>query len=592
MSNYDYLIVGAGLYGSTFARLATDSGKKCLVIDKRNHVAGNIYTESVDGINVHVYGAHIFHTSNREVWDFAGKFCEFNRYTNSPIANYKGEIFSMPFNMYTFNKMWGVVTPEEAAAKIEEQRRAAGITEPQNLEEQAISLVGTDIYEKLIKGYTEKQWGRPCNELPAFIIKRLPVRLTFDNNYFNALYQGIPVKGYTKLVENMLDGIEVKLGANYLEDKDALNAAYDKVIYTGPVDAYFDYTFGPLKYRSVRFENEVLDIPNFQGNAVINYGDKTTEKTDVLNVDDYFLRTITEIKLKARNTRFDDVDVDPENIPASYSYIFGYASKYFPKTAVDVQLTVESSSNEGVVAVEKGMFKIVGEGTAELTFSYFQKIDGIYEKAYKYATVTITAMKVESISFGNYETNMYQQYGLSTSLTYDWPINISPYKASAEITAVSSNEDVLKVSIVKDREIRITPVGEGTATITITSVNNPNATASKEFYVLNPELDITKYLCSHTFEHPSPYGYTFTMKFNADGTGTRHRVTTSTGDTRDDTFKYTVEGNKVKFSNFSSASLDDNSYVRGTVVKYLDRAGKPMGIYCETNAKGQPFYEI
>lgn len=268
---YDYLIVGAGLYGATIARKALNAGKKVLVLDKRAHVAGNVYTEKVEGINVHKYGAHIFHTNDSEVWEFVQQFATFNRFTNSPVANYKGELYSLPFNMYTFNKMWGVVTPEEAAAKIEEQRKAAGITEPQNLEEQAISLVGTDIYEKLIKGYTEKQWGRPCNELPSFIIKRLPVRFTFDNNYFNALYQGIPVGGYTKMVENMLKGADVSLRVDYLADKSAWDAKASKVIYTGPIDAYFDYKYGPLEYRSVRFENELLDIPNFQGNAAVNY---------------------------------------------------------------------------------------------------------------------------------------------------------------------------------------------------------------------------------------------------------------------------------------------------------------------------------
>ena len=268
---YDYLIVGAGLYGATIARKAMDAGKTVLVIDKREHIAGNVYTEKVEGINVHKYGAHIFHTNDKEVWEFVQQFATFNRFTNSPVANYKGELYSLPFNMYTFNRMWDVLTPEEAAAKIEEQRKAAGITEPKNLEEQAISLVGTDIYEKLIKGYTEKQWGRPCNELPAFIIKRLPVRLTFDNNYFNALYQGIPVGGYTKMVENMLKGADVSLGVDYLADKSAWDAKASKIIYTGPIDAYFDYKFGPLEYRSVRFENELLDIPNFQGNAAVNY---------------------------------------------------------------------------------------------------------------------------------------------------------------------------------------------------------------------------------------------------------------------------------------------------------------------------------
>ena len=282
MSAYDYLIVGAGLYGAVCAHEARKAGKKVLVIDKRPNIAGNVYTEEIEGINVHVYGAHIFHTNNKVVWDYVNQFAEFNRFTNSPVANYKGELYSLPFNMYTFNKMWGVVTPEEAAAKIEEQKREAGITEPKNLEEQAISLVGTDIYEKLVKGYTEKQWGRPCRDLPAFIIKRLPVRLTFDNNYFNALYQGIPMGGYTKMVENMLEGIEVRLNVDYLESKAELDALADKVIYTGPIDAYFDYKLGNLEYRSVRFETEVLDKPNFQGNAAVNYTDRETPWTRII----------------------------------------------------------------------------------------------------------------------------------------------------------------------------------------------------------------------------------------------------------------------------------------------------------------------
>ncbi len=281
---YDYLIVGAGLYGAVFAREAKRAGKTALVVDKRDHIAGNVYTEQVEGIHVHIYGAHIFHTNDKEVWDYVQEFATFNRFTNSPVANYHGELYSLPFNMYTFNKMWGVVTPEEAATKIEEQRKAAGITDPQNLEEQAISLVGTDIYEKLIKGYTQKQWGRECKDLPAFIIKRLPVRLTFDNNYFNALYQGIPVGGYTGMVENMLDGTEVRLGVDYLDpaNKAELDALADKVIYTGPIDAYFDYKLGNLEYRSVRFENETLDIPNFQGNAAVNYTDAETPWTRII----------------------------------------------------------------------------------------------------------------------------------------------------------------------------------------------------------------------------------------------------------------------------------------------------------------------
>ena len=256
---YDYLVVGAGLYGAIFAHEAKAKGKTVLVVDKRPNIAGNIYTKNIEGINVHVYGAHIFHTNNTKVWKYITQFAEFNRFTNSPVANYKGELFSMPFNMYTFNKMWGVVTPEEAAAKINEQRKEITHT-PQNLEEQAISLVGRDIFEKLVKGYTEKQWGRDCKELPTFIIKRLPVRLTFDNNYFDALYQGIPIGGYTKLVENLLDGIEVCLNIDYLEQKEKLNNIAEKVVYTGPIDAYFEYKLGTLEYRSVRFETELMEI--------------------------------------------------------------------------------------------------------------------------------------------------------------------------------------------------------------------------------------------------------------------------------------------------------------------------------------------
>ncbi len=279
---YDYLIVGAGLYGAVFAQKAREAGKSVLVIDRRPHIAGNVYTEKTAGVNVHKYGAHIFHTNNREVWDYVTSFAEFNRFTNSPVANYHGELYSLPFNMYTFNRMWGVTTPEEAAAKIEEQRRAAGITEPRNLEEQAISLVGTDIYEKLVKGYTEKQWGRDCKDLPAFIIKRLPVRFTFDNNYFDAKYQGIPIGGYTKLVERILEGIEVRLNTDYLEDKEGFNAMADCVVYTGPIDAYFGYRLGYLEYRSVRFENEILDMENFQGNAAVNYTDRETPWTRII----------------------------------------------------------------------------------------------------------------------------------------------------------------------------------------------------------------------------------------------------------------------------------------------------------------------
>lgn len=282
---YDYLVVGSGLYGAIFAHEAKAHGKSVLVVDKRPNIAGNIYTENIEGINVHKYGAHIFHTNNKKVWNYITQFAEFNRFTNSPVANYKGELYSLPFNMYTFNKMWGVVTPEEAAAKIEEQRKE--ITgEPKNLEEWAISLVGRDIYEKLIKGYTEKQWGRDCKDLPAFIIKRLPVRLTFDNNYFNALYQGIPIGGYTKMIANLLDGIEVRLNTDYLENKVELDALADKVVYTGRQGClhrpHRRYRLGTLEYRSVRFENEILDKPSFQGNAAVNYTDRETPWTRII----------------------------------------------------------------------------------------------------------------------------------------------------------------------------------------------------------------------------------------------------------------------------------------------------------------------
>ena len=295
MAKYDYLVVGAGLYGAVFAHEARKAGKSVRVIDRRPNIAGNVYTEDVEGIHVHKYGAHIFHTNDTEVWNYVQQFATFNRFTNSPVANYHGELYSLPFNMYTFNRMWGVVTPEEAAAKINEQKRdyiaqkqaerglaADAPFEPQNLEEQAISLIGVDIYEKLIKGYTEKQWGRPCTELPSFIIKRLPVRLTFDNNYFNALYQGIPVGGYTQMVANMLDGIEVELGVDYLAEKAKYDALAEKVVYTGAIDAYFGYQLGTLEYRSVRFETELLDQPNFQGNAAVNYTDRETPWTRII----------------------------------------------------------------------------------------------------------------------------------------------------------------------------------------------------------------------------------------------------------------------------------------------------------------------
>ena len=279
---YDYLVVGSGLYGAVFAKEAADRGKKVLVIDKRPNVAGNIYTETVEGIHVHKYGAHIFHTNDTKVWKYITRFAEFNRFTNSPVANYHGELYSLPFNMYTFNKMWGVVTPEEAAAKIEEQRQAAGITEPKNLEEQAISLVGKDIFEKLVKGYTEKQWGRDCKELPAFIIKRLPVRYTYDNNYFNDLYQGIPIGGYNVIIDKLFEGCDVETGVDYLENREKYDALGDCIVYTGTIDSYYGYQYGKLEYRSLRFESQVLDTDNYQGVAVVNYTDRETPYTRVI----------------------------------------------------------------------------------------------------------------------------------------------------------------------------------------------------------------------------------------------------------------------------------------------------------------------
>ena len=278
---YDYLIVGAGLYGSVCARQLTDAGKSVLVVEKRNHIAGNVYTEKIKGIDVHVYGAHIFHTNNDQVWNYVQRFASFNRFTNSPVANHHGELFSLPFNMYTFNKIWGVVTPAQAETIIREQRKEI-VKEPENLEEQAISLVGRDVYEKLVKGYTEKQWGRDCTELPAFIIQRLPVRLTFDNNYFNALYQGIPICGYTNMVANMLSGIDVRLRTDYLSYRDELDSLAKCVIFTGPIDAFFRYSLGHLSYRSIRFETEVLDSSNYQGNAVVNYTDRETPWTRII----------------------------------------------------------------------------------------------------------------------------------------------------------------------------------------------------------------------------------------------------------------------------------------------------------------------
>lgn len=282
MKNYDYLIVGSGLFGSIFAYEANKKGKKCLVIDKRPHIAGNIYTENIEGINAHKYGAHIFHTSNKEVWEYINQFTEFNRYTNSPVARYKEELYNMPFNMNTFNKLWGVVTPKEAGAKIEEEKKEAGIVEPKNLEEQAISLVGKTIYEKLVKGYTEKQWGQKATELPSFIIKRLPVRFIYDNNYFNDIYQGIPIGGYTQIIEKMLEGIEVKLNCDFFENREELENIADKIIFTGPIDQYYNYIYGELEYRSLRFETEILEEQNYQGNAVVNYTEYEVPYTRII----------------------------------------------------------------------------------------------------------------------------------------------------------------------------------------------------------------------------------------------------------------------------------------------------------------------
>ena len=289
MKQYDYLIVGSGLFGATFAYFAKSQGKKCLVIDKRSHLGGNVYCENIEGINVHKYGAHIFHTSNKEVWDFVNSIVEFNRYTNSPVANYKGRLYNLPFNMNTFYQMWGVVTPEEAQAKIDEQRveamarmQADGVSEPRNLEEQAQMLIGKDIYERLIKGYTEKQWGRKCADLPAFIIKRLPVRLVFDNNYFNDKYQGIPIGGYNKLIDGLLYGIETKTGADFFNDRTYWESLADKIVFTGKIDEFYGYCFGKLNYRTVRFEQETLDTPNYQGNAVVNYTERNVPYTRII----------------------------------------------------------------------------------------------------------------------------------------------------------------------------------------------------------------------------------------------------------------------------------------------------------------------
>ena len=282
MSKYDYLIVGSGLFGSVFAHEMNKKGKKCLVIDKNSHIGGNVYTENIEGINVHKYGAHIFHTDNKEIWEYVNQFAEFNRYTNSPVANYKGEIYNMPFNMNTFNKLWGVFTPKEAKAKIEEELKSTNIDEPKNLEEQGIKLVGKTIYEKLVKGYTEKQWGKRATELPAFIIKRLPVRFIYDNNYFNDRYQGIPIGGYTKIIEKMLEGIEVKLNCDFFENRKELEDMADKIVFTGEIDKYYNYSLGELEYRSLRFETEVLDEENYQGNAVVNYTDYETPYTRII----------------------------------------------------------------------------------------------------------------------------------------------------------------------------------------------------------------------------------------------------------------------------------------------------------------------
>ena len=289
MEHYDYLIVGAGLFGCVFAYRAKQAGKKCLVIDKRNHLGGNLYCEQVEGINVHKYGAHIFHTSSKQVWDFVNSIVEFNRYTNSPVANYKGTLYNLPFNMNTFYQMWGVTTPEAAQQKIEEQRQAVvqqmkaeGKSEPQNLEEQALMLVGNDIYERLIKGYTEKQWGRKCTELPAFIIKRLPVRLVFDNNYFNDKYQGIPIGGYNKLTEGLLAGVETKTSADFFENREYWESIADKIVFTGSIDQFFDYCYGKLEYRTVSFEQETIDTPNYQGNAVVNYTEAEVPYTRII----------------------------------------------------------------------------------------------------------------------------------------------------------------------------------------------------------------------------------------------------------------------------------------------------------------------
>ena len=317
MKKYDYLIVGSGLFGAVFANEMTKSGKKCLVIDKRDHIGGNIYTKEVEGINVHMYGAHIFHTSDKKIWDYVNQFAEFNRYTNSPVARYKDELYNMPFNMNTFSKMWGVVTPKEAKEKIEAQIKEANIKEPKNLEEQALSLVGRDIYEKLVKGYTEKQWGRKANELPSFIIKRLPVRFTYDNNYFNDKYQGIPNGGYTTIIEKMLDGVDVRLNTDFFADRQEFSEIADKILFTGMIDEYFDHCYGYLEYRSLRFETETLDEENYQGNAVVNYTEYEIPYTRIIEHKHFEFMCQDESKRVPKTviTREDPADWKPGDEP-------------------------------------------------------------------------------------------------------------------------------------------------------------------------------------------------------------------------------------------------------------------------------------
>ena len=369
MKKYDYLIVGAGLFGAVCAWRIRQAGKTCMVIDRRNHKGGNVYCEDVEGIPVHTYGAHIFHTSNKKVWDFVNSFVEFNRYTNSPIANYRGEIYNLPFNMNTFNQMWGVVTPQEAQAKIEEQRAEAakqiGAREPQNLEEQALLLVGRDIYEKLIKGYTEKQWGRKCTELPAFIIRRLPVRMVYDNNYFNDLYQGIPKGGYNVLIDKLLEGVDVKLGVDYLQERDYYTQLADKIVYTGAIDAYFDYKLGNLEYRSVRFETEKLPIANYQGNAVVNYTSAEVPHTRIIEHKhfEYFGEDITKVPVTVVSKEF-SAEWKPGMEP------------YYPVN--DAKNAALYSAYKQLAEQEKGV--IFGGRLAE--YKYYD-MDDVIEKALK-----------------------------------------------------------------------------------------------------------------------------------------------------------------------------------------------------------------